>query len=190
MMRELFFSSKSEWRDWLSSNSEDSEAVWLLFYKKKSGKPTLSYDDAVEQALCFGWIDGIVKGIDSIRFKRKFMPRKNLYNWSDSNRKRVEKLVAKDEMTEAGLKKIGDYASTRKLVWPIQEIDEPRAFTEDLHQLLQANQQAMANFQNLTDSHQKKYISWVMSAKKLETRRNRMNEAIKLLYNNRKNLMK
>lgn len=184
---ELYFATHAEWRKWLSINHNLLLPVWLVFYKKETGVPTLSYDDAVEQALCYGWIDGTIKNIDSKKYKRKFYPRKNFYNWSPSNRKRVEKLINNKEMTEFGLAKIGEYASTHQLIWPQLNDNSRPQLPDKLIQLLKTDELAYSNFMNLAPSHQKRYILWVMQAKREETRIKRMNAAIKLLRLNTKN---
>ena len=175
-LQELFFINKTEWREWLEFNYDQPDPVWLIFWKKGTGKPTLSYDDAVEQALCFGWIDGVIKGINEMKFKRKFMQRTNFENWSDSNQTRVHKLIKSKEMTVIGLNKIGNYAKTGQLIWPDKEEFKSK-FSENLLEMLISFPLANENFNNMAKSHQERYIGWVMSAKKEETRIRRMKEA-------------
>ncbi|MBN1925263.1 MAG: YdeI/OmpD-associated family protein [Prolixibacteraceae bacterium] len=187
----LYFSERKEWKSWLQQYYNDSKGIWLVFYKKETGKPTMEYDDAVEEALCFGWIDGIIKKLDNERYVRKFMPRINFYNWSPTNRKRAEKMIAEGKMTSAGLNKIGDYAKTGKLIWPEYDKSQiPNEFAPNLYKMLCQNKQASQNFRNLSPSHQKRYLMWVMSAKTQETRLKRMKEAVDLLEKNIKNLNK
>jgi len=102
-MKSLYFKHRGEWRAWLRRNSGKAKEVWLLFYKKKAGKPCIGYDDAVEEALCFGWVDSMVKRIDETRYAQRFTPRKPESMWSASNIHRVRKLIAKRKMTAAGL---------------------------------------------------------------------------------------
>ncbi len=188
---EIFFPARQEWRNWLSENYDNSEGVWMIFHNKKSGLPTLTYDEFVEEALCFGWIDSTLKNIDENSFRMIAIPRKNLLKWSHPNRKRVEKLIAQGLMTEAGLNKIGNYAKTGKLIWPEEKkVILPEAFSDECFGLLKQNSEAYTNFSNMAASHQKRYIQWVMSAKQDSTRLKRMNEAVELLKNNHKNLMK
>lgn len=186
----IFFTKTSDWRKWLSNNYMQREPVWLLFYKKKTGKPSLNYNDVVEQALCFGWIDGTVKGIDNESYKRKLMPRTNFNNWSESNRIRVAKLINSNEMTKIGLAKIGNYATEGKLIWPEEKTIIFNQFSDKLFEILKSNQIAFSNFSILTLNQKSKYIQWVMSAKREETQTRRMNEAILLLQKNTKNLLK
>jgi uncharacterized protein YdeI (YjbR/CyaY-like superfamily) len=187
----IFIATRQDWRDWLSENHHKSKGVWMVFYNKKSGVQSLTYDDFVEEALCFGWIDGIIKNIDGDRYLRKIMPRTNFSNWSSSNRKRVEKLIEGGFMTEFGLAKIGNYSKTGKLAWPEnKEQTDFLSLTPGLIDILRQNPVAFSNFNKLSISHQKKYILWIMSAKQEDTRQRRMKEAIPLLEKNHKNLIK
>jgi uncharacterized protein YdeI (YjbR/CyaY-like superfamily) len=189
---EIYFQTRVEWRAWLTENHNLSKGVWLLFFKKEAGKPCMTYDEAVEEALCFGWIDGIIKNLDEEKYVRKIMPRTNLFNWSPSNRKRVGSLIESGLMTEIGLSKIGDYSKTGKLTWPEDKTEQPNSLslTPGLIEMLKQNQMAYSNCNNLSSSHQKQYIMWIMSAKQEETRQKRMKEAIPLLEKNHKNLIK
>lgn len=99
----LYVTNRDEWRAWLSENHGSEKEIWLVYYKKHTRKPTIPYDDAVEEALCFGWIDGIEKRMDEERYAQRFTPRKAKSNWSESNKRRVKKLLEQGKMTEAGL---------------------------------------------------------------------------------------
>lgn len=98
----LYVSTGNEFRTWLSENHQSKHAVWLLFYKKASGKPSIAYEDAVEEAICYGWIDSRMKGIDSERYAIRFTPRRKGSNWSESNRARALKMLRAGKMTSAG----------------------------------------------------------------------------------------
>jgi uncharacterized protein YdeI (YjbR/CyaY-like superfamily) len=102
----LHVTTRNEWRAWLAEHHDTEKEVWLISYKKHTGRPQIPYDEAVEEALCFGWIDSLVKTIDEERFAQKFTPRKMKNNWSESNKRRVKKLVREGRMTQAGLSKI------------------------------------------------------------------------------------
>src|SRR5262249_13199943 len=102
----LYVTSREEWRTWLADHSESEAEVWLIYYKKHTGQPRIPYDHAVEEALCFGWIDSIVKRIDDETFAQKFTPRRDRTKWSALNKRRVRKLIREGRMTEAGLAKI------------------------------------------------------------------------------------
>lgn len=95
----------SEWRDWLAAHHDREAAIWLVFFKKHTGKPCVSYQDAVDEALCFGWIDSIVRRLDDERYAQKFTPRKPKSNWSEINRRIFARLVREGRMTAAGLAK-------------------------------------------------------------------------------------
>jgi uncharacterized protein YdeI (YjbR/CyaY-like superfamily) len=99
----LEVTSREEWRNWLASNGQSERDIWLIFYKKQTGKSIVSYEEAVEEALCFGWIDGIAKRVDEEKHAQRFTPRKNLNNWSDLNKDRVRKLIAQGKMTDRGM---------------------------------------------------------------------------------------
>ena len=103
-MKKLYAKDRKTWRDWLSKNHDKESEVWLVRYSKSSGKLCISYDESVEEALCFGWIDSIEKGLDSERFAGRFTPRKPQSNWSPSNRARAKRLIEQGLMTSAGHK--------------------------------------------------------------------------------------
>lgn len=106
MNKTLYVTNRDDWRAWLNKNHKTEKEVWLIYYKNHTGKPTIPYDVAVEEALCFGWIDSIVKRIDDERYMQKFTPRKTNSNWSELNKKRVKKMIKEGRMTEAGMAKI------------------------------------------------------------------------------------
>ena len=100
----LLITTREEWRDWLAQHHDSYREIWLIYYKKTSGKTGISYEEAVEEALCFGWIDGAIKGIDKETYAGRFTPRRAKSPWSDSNRERVARLLRDGRMTEAGLR--------------------------------------------------------------------------------------
>jgi len=130
---ELHITNIAEWRAWLERNHDAEIAVWLVFHKKHTGKPTISYDDAVGEALCFGWIDSLVKRIDEDRFARKFTPRKVNSKWSELNKDLAERMIREGRMAESGLvqineaKKNGEWFSK---VLPKKEIVVPQSMRE------------------------------------------------------------
>ena len=107
----LYAKSCAEWRHWLENNHQNLNEVWLIFYKEHTGKPSISYDDALDEALCYGWIDSIIQKIDEEKYARKFTVRRNIRKWSDSNKRRVERLIKESRMTQFGLEKIDDLKS-------------------------------------------------------------------------------
>ncbi len=103
-MKTLYVRNRKQWRAWLQKNHDKEKEIWLIYYKKSSGKPSISYNDAVEEALCLGWIDSIEKGLDAERFAGRYTPRKPKSNWSLSNRERARRLIASGLMTSSGRK--------------------------------------------------------------------------------------
>jgi uncharacterized protein YdeI (YjbR/CyaY-like superfamily) len=182
--------NRAEWRKWLEKNHTTQKEIWLLFFKKEAGKPQVSYDEAVEEALCFGWIDSIIQNIDSERYVRKFTPRKVSSKWSALNKRRVAAMIRAGKMTEAGRAVLNfagaddDYGRTperakNKLVPPPY-----------LERQLKQNRKAWEYFQSLAPSYRRNYIGWITAAKTEETRARRIAEAIILLARNEKLGMK
>jgi uncharacterized protein YdeI (YjbR/CyaY-like superfamily) len=186
---ELYVTNRDDWREWLRKNSKTKKEIWLIYYKKHTGKPSIPYDDSVEEALCFGWIDNIVKRIDDEKFVRKFTPRKAKSKWSETNKKRARKMVKEGKMTEAGLARIREAEKTGewfKTAPAKKELVIPPCMKEALAK----NKKASENFNDLAESYKRQYVGWISSAKREETRRRRLAEAIKLLQKNEKLGMK
>ena len=174
------------WRAWLERNHDREKEVWLVFYKAHTGKPRVPYEDAVEEALCFGWIDSIVKRLDDERYAQKFTPRNARSTWSAPNRRRVAKLIREGRMTPAGLAKVtypdAGVAGVQKAPGGGEVPVLPPAMMRELR----ANAEAWNCFKGLAPSYRRNYLGWVMSAKKNETRLRRLREAIGLLAQHRK----
>jgi len=105
-MKQKHFKTVREWREWLALNHGKVRELWVLFYKKDTDRSSMDYESAVEEALCFGWVDSIIKKIDDTKYLRKFTPRNENSRWSETNRKRVKRLISQNRMTDAGLAKI------------------------------------------------------------------------------------
>ncbi|MBN1766447.1 MAG: YdeI/OmpD-associated family protein [Sedimentisphaerales bacterium] len=188
-MKELYVKTRAQWRGWLSKNHEKSLGVWLVFYKKGTGKATLDYEDAVEEALCFGWVDSIIKKLDDQRYARKVTPRKARSRWSALNKKRVKKVIKEGLMTKAGLAKIEQ--AKKSGVW--QQPDRPQIsgeVPEELAEALKKNKKAKAFFDQLAPTYRKQFIGWIAMAKRQETKERRVKEAITLLAKGQKLGMK
>ncbi len=188
-MKQIYIKTRNEWRSWLQQNHQSSSGVWLIFYKKHIGKPSLKYDEVVEEALCFGWIDSIIKKIDEERYVRKFTPRKLDSRWSDINKKRVLKLEKQGLMTEAGRAVVE--AARESGFW--DKPDRPALSFEvpdDLKDALAKNRKAKMFFDRLAPSYKKQFLSWIQFAKRRETRENRIRESIALLEQGEKLGMK
>jgi len=158
---------RAEWRRWLAKNFARSDEIWLVFYKKASGKQTVSYDHAVEEALCFGWVDGMKKKLDEERYAFRFTPRKARSAWSKSNLQRVERLIADGQMTEAGLKAYN--SDHRREAAPM-----PTALPQALEEKFRKQRAAWANYQKFPPGYRRITAGWVASAKKEETQIKRL----------------
>jgi uncharacterized protein YdeI (YjbR/CyaY-like superfamily) len=189
LLRELVLKSREEWRAWLEKNHAVSGGIWLVYYKKHTGKPRVAYDDAVEEALCFGWIDSLVKKLDENRFCQKFTPRNEKSEWSDLNKQRAQKMIREGLMTEAGLLKIR--AAKKSGRWDKKPV-RPVALElpEEFEKALKSNKLARKHFEKLPPSYKRHYIGWIASARRPETRERRMREALLLLEKNQKIGMK
>jgi uncharacterized protein YdeI (YjbR/CyaY-like superfamily) len=186
----LYVKTRDEFRSWLEKNYKSEKEIWLIYYKKQSGKPTIPYNDAVEEALCFGWIDSIIKKIDEEKYTQKFTPRKKKSKWSDLNKKRVKKMIEKGKMTEAGYETIkglnlDDFDNTN-IKLPKRELVIPSYIKETI----KTNPQSWKNFNELAPSYKRNYVGWIDSAKKEETRKRRLEEVIELLEKNERLGMK
>jgi len=185
----LYISNRKEWRKWLKENHGNIKEVWLIYYKKHTGKLRIPYDDAVEEALCYGWIDSTVKRIDDEKYRQKFTPRNDKSNWSEHNKKRVAKMIKQGKMTKAGMDKINVAKENGKWNKKIEAVKEFKMPSE-LSQILSANKKARDFFNELSPSNKKQYIGWIASAKKVETREKRAKVALKLLKTKQKLGMK
>ena len=184
--------TRAAWRAWLAAHHDSAREVWLVFYKAHTGKPRLAYEVAVEEALCFGWVDSLVKRLDDERYAQKFTPRKQGSTWSASNRRRVVGLVREGRMTPAGMAKVtfplpGPPAPGEPE--PERTRPEPR-MPRELLQVLKSNARAWETFSALAPSYRRNYVRWIVAAKKDETRRRRLREAIELLAEGKKLGMK
>ncbi len=181
----LYVTTRDEWHRWLSKHHNAEKEVWLVFFKKDTGKPSIEYESAVEEALCFGWIDSVVKKIDDSRYARKFTPRKDKSMWSELNKKRAEKMIREGRMTEFGLAKIN--IAKRTGTWDKAERDEISFdLSPEFEQALDQNQKAKEHFLKLAPTYQKHYIGWIAVAKRQETKQKRIKESITLLEKGKK----
>ena len=167
--------TRERWRNWLAKHHDSESEVWLVFKKRHTRRTSLSYDDAVEEALCFGWIDSIIKRLDDARYARKFTPRKADSRWSTANRRRYTALQARGLLAPAGLKRAPTARSG----------DAPRpsapAVPQYIEQRLRTSPDAWNHFQQLAPSYRRMYIAWIDSAKRPETKARRLHEAVGLL---------
>lgn len=180
--------TRKAWRQWLEKNHQRSPGIWLIYYKKESGKLRVQYDEAVEEALCFGWIDSTMRPLDEERFMQRFTPRKPKSGWSALNKKRIEKMIAGGLMTKAGLEKIevakkdGSWESLDKIYAPADQLQIP----EELQKAFTKNKKAKNNFENFAIFTRRQFLYWINSAKRPETRVARIKQAILMCAANKK----
>jgi uncharacterized protein YdeI (YjbR/CyaY-like superfamily) len=182
----LYVVNRDDWRAWLKRNHCSRKEVWLIYYKKHTGKPRIPYDDAVEEALCYGWIDSTVKRIDDEKYAQKFTPRNEKSNWSELNRKRARKMIKAGRMTQAGLVRFkqagkGKNEETQGTL-PKKRLVIPLG----LKKALSANKKALENFNNFAPSYRRLYIGWITAAKRKETREKRISQTVKWSAENKK----
>ncbi len=180
-MKTVRFTKRPDWRAWLSDNHATEREVWLLFYTKHTNEPTIAYDDAVEEAICFGWIDSIVKKIDDRTYARKCTPRINPYRWSDANRIRAKRMIETGRMTSAGMDVLKVDMEAPAAGPGGMRAGEAAVLPPHLAKFIQENEKARAGFAGLTNSQRGLYIRWIMSARREETRVRRTREAAGLL---------
>ena len=180
-MKQLFFETRDEWRRWLAENHDRVSEVWLVYYKKETGKTCIEYGASVEEALCYGWVDSLIKKLDGERYARKFTPRKAESNWSKSNIKRVEKMIAAGKMTKYGQQLVEAAKQSGSWANPVLAPKMDFTMPPELKSALQENPRAREGFESLAPSYQKRYIMWIATAKRPETRQKRVKEALKLL---------
>jgi uncharacterized protein YdeI (YjbR/CyaY-like superfamily) len=171
------------WRKWLAAHHASESEVWLVFHKKHTGRACVVYGDAVDEALCVGWIDSLVKRIDEARYALKFTPRKPDSKWSASNRKRYAALHASGRLKPAGLRRAPtDRTYDRPPRRPSLASTVPRY----IEKALKGDRAAWNYFSQLAPSHRRQYIVWIDWAKRQDTKDRRLREAIRLLHANQK----
>ena len=181
----LTLKSREQWHEWLEIHHALETEVWLVHFKKHTGKAGFTYEDAVQEALCFGWIDGILKRIDDQRYALRYSPRKSRSIWSESNRNRVEQLIKEGKMAEAGVIKIRDAKANGEWDKSIER-EKDSGIPEDLSRALAGNKEALKNFEIFSQSLKKRFIWWVTEAKREETRRRRIEKVVDLAQQNEK----
>lgn len=175
------FRSRQAWHEWLARNHGTAKEIWLAYYKKGSGKTSVTYQEALEEALCFGWIDSVIRRLDEERYAQKYTPRNPKSIWSAANKARIEKLVAEGRMAGPGLAKVE--AAKRNGSWDklneVERIGLGGDLPPDLVEALGREPKAQAAFDRRPPSEKKMWGYWVLSAKKPETRARRVAETVK-----------
>jgi uncharacterized protein YdeI (YjbR/CyaY-like superfamily) len=174
--------TRSAWRQWLQDNHSSSLGIWLIYHKKQSGRRAFSYGEAVEEALCFGWIDSAPRKLDDKRAMLKFTPRKPLSAWSKLNKQRIKKLVKDGMMTDAGLSKIKRArkdGSWHKLTSADSHIDND-SLPGELLKAFAKNKKALKNFRSFAPGYRKRFLFWISSAKRPETKEARIEQTVRM----------
>jgi len=176
-MTERLFRTAADWRAWLAKNHDREKEIWVVYYKKGRGKKSLTYIEALEEALCYGWIDSTVRRLDEDRYKQRYTPRNADSVWSSLNKTRIAGLIASGRMAEPGLQKIEE--AKRNGSWTrldrVERSDEP---AQELLEALAKSPKARAAFDKLPPSQKKMWSWWIISAKKTETQARRIAAAL------------
>jgi uncharacterized protein YdeI (YjbR/CyaY-like superfamily) len=146
---------REEWRLWLSKNYDKEKEIWLIYYRKSSGKKRIPYKDCVEEALCYGWIDGIVKGIDEEKFCQRFSPRRPNSNLSEMNKENIRRMIKAGKMTPVGLKAVSKSFNHE------EDKKKKLVIAPDILKAIKSNKEAWANFQKLSDGYKKIRIAYI-----------------------------
>ena len=174
------FSPKTvdQWRQWLAEHHDSESELWLVFHRVNTGVASIDYKDALDEALCFGWVDSLVKRLDDQRYARKFTPRRADSRWSAVNRKRYAALEASGRLKPAGINR----APTGRGYDPLPpRFKMPSKVPAYIRNALRKHPAALRHFEALAPSHRRQYLGWIESAKRDETKARRVKEAIRLL---------
>jgi uncharacterized protein YdeI (YjbR/CyaY-like superfamily) len=179
-----YFKNATAWRKWLHDNHDSSTGVYLIFYKVNSPFESMRWEEAVQVAICYGWIDSTVRSVDEHSRKQVFSPRKAKSVWSKLNKTYIENLIADNLMHESGLAKIE--IAKQNGSWTSLDAVEDLIIPEDLALAFDQNQTAFENYKNFSPSYRKGYLYWLNQAKREETRNNRISIIIDLCEQNKK----
>ena len=169
--------TQEQWRKWLEENHSTASEIWLVFWKRHTGKQCIDYESSVETAICFGWIDSLMKSVDENSYARKFTPRKGKSSWSNLNRERALDMMRSGAMTEAGMEAVQAARENGSWYLSPRSVEMP----PELEEMLDNNPHAALFFAELAPSYRKQYMGWVGEAKRPEIRIKRAEEAVRLL---------
>jgi uncharacterized protein YdeI (YjbR/CyaY-like superfamily) len=175
-MEPRFFQTQKDFRRWLEENYEKESEIIVGFYNIKSGKKTMTWSEAVDQALCFGWIDGVRRRVDEESYSNRFTPRRANSNWSAVNIKKVEELTAKGLMKPAGIAAFEKRQAEKSAVYNYE--NEAKRFSDEFEKRFRANEKAWSFFEKQANWYKKLMTGWVMSAKQEATRERRLEKLI------------
>jgi uncharacterized protein YdeI (YjbR/CyaY-like superfamily) len=181
---ELYFKTREEWRKWLDENHSKVNGVWLVYYKKNSGKTRIPYNDAVEEALCYGWIDGKIRRVNDDYYIQWFTLRRPGSKWSKLNIARAGKLITEGKMSPEGLKVFEETVKEPGSIYEIRK-ENNMQLPDDLLIALKRNSEAYSNFKNFPPSSRRLYLLWLNDAKREETRAGRI---VKIVDRSEKNI--
>jgi len=162
--------TRKRWRNWLAKHHDSEAEVWLIFHKRHTGVASVVYEDTVDEALCYGWIDSLIKRIDDDRYARKFTPRKADSAWSTANRKRYEALKAANRLAPPGIERAPTDRSG--------DAPRPSKVPSYIEKGLRRHSRAWSFFETLAPSYRRMYITWIDSAKREETKLKRLRDAV------------
>ncbi len=177
-MKTLLVRTLDQWRDWLTKRHLSESEVWLIFHKQHTGAASIDYKDALDEALCFGWVDSLVKRLDDRRYARKFTPRRADSRWSAVNRKRYAELKARGRLKPPGIARppTGRGSAPRPA-----RIEMPSKLPAYIQAALKKHPKALRYFESLAPKERRRFYAWIESAKREETKLRRLAEAIRLL---------
>lgn len=181
----LHVESAEQFRRWLVKNGRKVSEIWLEIRKKQSEQPGIFYEEAVDEALCFGWIDGKMKSVNEDMFVLRFSPRRKNSVWSKSNRERAERLIAAGRMEKQGFEAIEQARANGRWSSAYSSREKPDV-PVDLEQALARSPLAQRNFQGMSNSHRLMYVRWVLEAKRPQTRERRIAEVLRRAKQNRR----
>ncbi len=177
-MKTLRVRTLEQWRDWLSEHHASESEVWLILYKRHTGVASIDYEDARDEALCFGWIDSLVKRLDDRRYAQKFTPRRADSRWSAVNRKRYAELRASGRLKPPGIER----PPTDRGYGPRPpRLAMPASLPANVRAASRKHPRALRHLEALSASQRRRYLAWIESAKREETKLRRLEEAIRLL---------
>lgn len=177
-MKPKFFKTPDAFYKWLEQNHDKKDEQWVGYYKKATGKASMTWPESVEQALCFGWIDGIRKSVDEESYMIRFTPRRKTSVWSTVNMKLMDKLMKEGRVQEAGLKAYENRKEDKSSIYSFEQRPEEIKLSTEFEKIFKKNKKAWKNFQAMPPGYRKTATWWVISAKREDTRLKRLNTLI------------